>query len=84
METPHQHLIPKWRETMHKLRAFFQTCEQLARIILRIFAMALKLERNTYFDEVLTEQVHTLRLLHYPPLSKDTAELAQSSAKQCE
>ena len=57
------------------------TTNSLARVILRVFALALQVDIN-YFDDMLKEQAHTLRLLHYPPLSKEVADLAAESGDQ--
>ncbi len=55
------------------LNHYFLQCEELARVILRVIGIALGLPRN-YFDVRLSEQAHTLRLLHYPPLDKETVQ----------
>lgn len=73
----------EWQSLGRTVDKFFSQCEQIARIILRIFALALK-QKMDYFDPLLSQQCHTLRLLHYPPLSTDTAMAAEASGEQSE
>lgn len=46
-------------------------------MILRIFTYSLDLPAD-FFDERLTEQSHTLRFLHYPPLDDATMQTLQN------
>lgn len=56
----------KFRETVLK---FYQACTDTSNVILEAFAIALQLPEN-FFTSTHTEQNHTLRLLHYPPLNQ--------------
>ncbi|KAL6065269.1 putative 2-oxoglutarate-dependent dioxygenase DIN11 isoform X2 [Balamuthia mandrillaris] len=63
-------------ELKRMTKEFFERCEVLARKVLKIFALALGLERGDFFEDVLTEHRHTLRMLHYPPLTEEEATKA--------
>jgi isopenicillin N synthase-like dioxygenase len=52
------------------MREYYAHMQRLCRSILRIFAAALALP-EAYFEPMLTQSAHTLRLTHYPAL--DTA-----------
>ncbi|MBD1921704.1 isopenicillin N synthase family oxygenase [Microcoleus sp. FACHB-831] len=56
----------KFRETVLE---FYQACSKVADTILQAFAIALQLPES-FFTLNHTEQNHTLRLLHYPPLNQ--------------
>jgi isopenicillin N synthase-like dioxygenase len=49
--------------------AFYQACTELTNRILQAFALALQLPED-FFTTRHTEQNHTLRLLHYPPVQQ--------------
>jgi isopenicillin N synthase-like dioxygenase len=55
-----------FRETVLE---FYQACVQAADTICQAFAIALHLPKS-FFSERHTDQNHTLRLLHYPPLEQ--------------
>ncbi|MDM9383417.1 2-oxoglutarate and iron-dependent oxygenase domain-containing protein [Chlorogloeopsis sp. ULAP01] len=48
---------------------FYRACTELSNKILQAFALALQLPED-FFTTRHTEQNHTLRLLHYPPVQK--------------
>lgn len=56
----------KFRETVLE---FYQACSKVADTILQAFAIALQLPES-FFTLNHTDQNHTLRLLHYPPLNQ--------------
>ncbi|MEC4814999.1 MAG: 2-oxoglutarate and iron-dependent oxygenase domain-containing protein [Scytonema sp. PMC 1069.18] len=49
--------------------AFYEACTELALKVLQTFALALELPED-FFATNHNQQNHTLRLLHYPPLSE--------------
>ncbi len=51
------------------MREYYAHMQGLCRSILRIFAAALELP-EAYFEPMLTQSAHTLRLTHYPALDK--------------
>lgn len=60
-----------WPQQLPEFRAtaieFFAACVQVAEVVLRSIALALNLPIE-FFVARHSEQAHTLRLLHYPPL----------------
>ncbi|KAI9000849.1 Clavaminate synthase-like protein [Trametes punicea] len=63
---PQETDAPGFRRTMLHL---FQTCHELHVQIMRSIALGLRLE-ETFFDDKIHEQYHTLRLLSYPPIKR--------------
>jgi isopenicillin N synthase-like dioxygenase len=61
--------LPGFRETM---LAFYQSANGLAAEVLQALALALQLPAD-FFVKHHQLPVHTLRLLHYPPLAQDLA-----------
>lgn len=59
--------LPEFRSTVID---FFAACVQTADAVLQAIALALKLPPD-FFTLCHSQQVHTLRLLHYPPLPSD-------------
>jgi isopenicillin N synthase-like dioxygenase len=59
--------LPEFRSTAID---FFAACVQTADAVLQAIALALKLPPD-FFTLCHSQQVHTLRLLHYPPLPSD-------------
>eukprot|EP01006_Ploeotia_vitrea_P026633 TRINITY_DN59590_c0_g2_i1.p1 TRINITY_DN59590_c0_g2~~TRINITY_DN59590_c0_g2_i1.p1 ORF type:complete len:637 (+),score=55.78 TRINITY_DN59590_c0_g2_i1:73-1911(+) len=55
--------VPEFRKT---LTEYYGMLENLGRRMMTLFALSLRLS-PTYFDEMVTNPVCTLRLLHYPP-----------------
>ncbi|MEH2460373.1 isopenicillin N synthase family dioxygenase [Nostoc sp.] len=51
------------------ISTFYQACTELANTILQAFALALQLPED-FFATRHSEQNHTLRLLHYPPVQQ--------------
>ena len=52
------------------MREYYAHMQRLCRSILRIFAAALQLPED-YFEPMLSQSAHTLRLTHYPALDKE-------------
>lgn len=50
--------------------SFFQTCHELHAEVMSSIAMGLGLNER-FFDKLIHEQYHNLRLLSYPPISRD-------------
>jgi isopenicillin N synthase-like dioxygenase len=61
---------PLGEDTFRKtMLEFYQACVEVADAICRAFAIALNLPQS-FFSDRHSEQNHTLRLLHYPPLER--------------
>ncbi|KAF8741851.1 Clavaminate synthase, partial [Rhizoctonia solani] len=58
---------PKFKETF---LSFFQTCHELHAEVMSSIALGLGLNER-FFDKLIDEQYHNLRLLSYPPISRD-------------
>ncbi|CAE7231876.1 unnamed protein product [Rhizoctonia solani] len=58
---------PKFKETFLN---FFQTCHELHAEVMSSIALGLGLGEQ-FFDKLIHEQYHNLRLLSYPPISRD-------------
>ena len=56
--------VPRFKHTMLD---FYQTCHELHVHVMRAIALGLELE-ETFFDDKIDQQCHTLRLLSYPPI----------------
>jgi len=61
---PQEGDAPKFKETMLD---FFQTCHELHTIVMRSIALGLDLD-EMYFEDMINEQCHNMRLLSYPPI----------------
>jgi isopenicillin N synthase-like dioxygenase len=65
---PSEDLVNGFKATM---KAFFATCLELQISVMRALALGLGLE-ETFFDKLVDAGDNNLRLLHYPPVPKDT------------
>ncbi|KAG9104764.1 hypothetical protein FRC06_011246 [Ceratobasidium sp. 370] len=59
--------VPKFKETFLN---FFQTCHELHAEVMSSIAMGLGLGEQ-FFDKLIDEQFHNLRLLSYPPIPRE-------------
>lgn len=50
---------------------FFDCCRELHRVVMRAIALGMGLEES-FFEGYVRKGDNTLRLLHYPPIAKDT------------
>ncbi|EKM59742.1 uncharacterized protein PHACADRAFT_158152 [Phanerochaete carnosa HHB-10118-sp] len=64
---PEESDAPRFKQTMLD---FYQTCHDLHVHVMRAIALGLKLE-ETFFDKMIDQQCHNLRLLSYPPVRDD-------------
>jgi isopenicillin N synthase-like dioxygenase len=66
-------VVNQWPPGRDKFRTtvleFYQACVEVANAICRAFAIAFSLPESFFLDRH-SEQQHTLRLLHYPPLEQ--------------
>ncbi|QRW05089.1 hypothetical protein RhiLY_04088 [Ceratobasidium sp. AG-Ba] len=58
---------PKFKDTFLN---FFQTCHELHAEVMSSIAMGLGLDEK-FFDKLIDEQFHNLRLLSYPPIKRE-------------
>ncbi|KAF8325171.1 Clavaminate synthase-like protein [Cantharellus anzutake] len=67
---PPEQLVPDFRSTMIH---FYDACHNLHMDIMRAIALGLGMDES-YFDSVVNEAWHTLRLLNYPPVERRLLE----------
>ncbi|GAA5978491.1 hypothetical protein JCM5350_003120 [Sporobolomyces pararoseus] len=67
---PKEQDLPGFKSTMNR---FHLSCHELHLKIMSLLAIALKLDRD-YFLPSIAGRNHCLRLLHYPPTSRDDGE----------
>ena len=56
------------------MTAYYHAMEQLARTLMRVFAVALELPSADYFEYFLEQHWSALRTLHYPAMQSDATE----------
>lgn len=67
---PQETEVPRFKHTMLD---FYQTCHDLHVHVMRAIALGLQLEES-FFDKLIDEQCHNLRLLSYPPIRTNLLE----------
>ncbi|KIP02101.1 hypothetical protein PHLGIDRAFT_96346 [Phlebiopsis gigantea 11061_1 CR5-6] len=67
---PQESDAPRFKESM---LGFYQTCHDLHVYVMRAIALGLNLE-ETFFDKIVDQQCHNLRLLSYPPIKTNLLE----------
>ena len=65
------HLDDDGRDFKNTMQTFFDTCNNLHRQIMSAIALGMKLPEH-FFDEYVNSGDNNLRLLHYPPVRKET------------
>lgn len=68
--------VDEFRVTMNE---FFDSCRELHRVVMRAIALGMGLEES-YFDGYVRKGDNTLRLLHYPPVTKDAFKAGRERA----
>lgn len=58
---------------------FFDCCRELHRVVMRAIALGMGLEES-FFEGYVRRGDNTLRLLHYPPIAKDTFKAGRERA----
>lgn len=61
------------------MKEFFDCCRELHRVVMRGIALGMGLEES-FFEGYVRKGDNTLRLLHYPPIAKDTFKAGRERA----
>lgn len=64
------HIDDEGKDFKQVMQSFFQTCKDLHTKVMRAIALGMNLPES-FFDEFVDAGDNNLRLLHYPPVSKD-------------